>query len=102
MNGTPGWSSPLSSAQWHRMAHIRPRLAEHVRITRQWLRGQRWHVLQDARSGQSCRLNAAAYDIAARLDGRCTLQSLWRCWTHAGNRVRTAAASRQSLPARTT
>ena len=69
--------NPLASPQWHRVADIRPRLAEHVRITRQWTRGQRWHVLQDTRTGQSCRLNPAAYDVAARLDGRLSLDALW-------------------------
>ena len=69
--------NPLASPQWHRVAALRPRLAEHVRITRQWSRGQRWHVLQDTRSGRSCRLNPAAYDVAARLDGHLSLDALW-------------------------
>jgi putative peptide zinc metalloprotease protein len=70
-------SSPLSSAQWHRVADIRPRLADHIEVTRQWVRGQRWHVLLDKRNGQSCRLNASAYEVAARLDGQLSLQALW-------------------------
>lgn len=69
--------NPLSSPNWHRVAGLRPRLAEHVRIVRQWVRGQRWYVLQDPRSGQSCRLNCAAYEVAARLDGRRDLHTLW-------------------------
>jgi putative peptide zinc metalloprotease protein len=70
--------NPLSSTQWHRVAGLRPRLTSRLRITRQWVRGQRWHLLQDARSGQTCRLNAAAYAVAARLDGRVDLQTLWQ------------------------
>ncbi len=75
--------NPLSSAQWHRVATLRPRLSAHIRSTRQWVRGQRWHVLQDPRTGQSCRLNAAAYEVAARLDGQADLQTLWQ---HLDNR----------------
>jgi len=70
-------SSPLTSAQWHRVAHVKPRLPEHIQVTRQWVRGQRWHVLQDTRNGQSCRLNESAYGVAARLDGQLSLQALW-------------------------
>jgi putative peptide zinc metalloprotease protein len=77
MSTASSWASPLSSAQWHRLAQTRPRLAEHVAVTRLCLRGQRWHVLQDTRTGQSCRLNASAYDIAARLNGQASLQALW-------------------------
>lgn len=80
MSGTNPFTptlSPLSSAQWHRVAGVRPRLSEHIQVTRQWVRGQRWHVLHDTRSGQSCRLNAAAYEVAARLDGQLSLQALW-------------------------
>lgn len=69
--------NPLASAHWHRLADARPSLAGHVRVVRQWVRGQRWHVLQDSRNGRSCRLNAAAYEVAARLDGRLSLQALW-------------------------
>lgn len=72
------WFNPLSSAQWHRVAGLRPRLPSNIRMTRQWVRGQRWHVLQDPHSGQSCRLNAAAYAVAARLDGQADLQTLWQ------------------------
>lgn len=70
--------NPLSSTQWHRVASLRPRLSAHIRTTRQWVRGQRWHVLQDPHTGQSCRLNAAAYEVAARLDGQTDLQTLWQ------------------------
>lgn len=69
--------NPLSSPHWHRVAHLRPQLARHVRIVRQWVRGQRWYVLQNAQSGQSCRLNASAYEVAARLDGQRDLHGVW-------------------------
>ena len=69
--------NPLESPQWHRVAAWRPRLHAQVRISRLWIRGQCWHVLRDELSGRSCRLNTAAYEIAARLDGQATLQTLW-------------------------
>ncbi|MFT3858313.1 MAG: hypothetical protein QM742_12720 [Aquabacterium sp.] len=82
--------NPLGSAQWHRVADVCPRLAEQVQVTRQWVRGQRWHVLMDPRTGRSCRLNASAWDVAARLDGRRSLQALWALLDahHAGHDAR--------------
>lgn len=69
--------STLYSARWHRVAGLRPRLAATVRVRRQPLRGERWIVLADATGGRSVRLNATAYRIAGRLDGRVTVQQLW-------------------------
>ncbi|MDI1260090.1 biotin/lipoyl-binding protein [Aquabacterium sp.] len=69
--------SPLSSPDWHRVAALRPRLRPRVSVEGQWVRGQRWQVLRDDDTGQACRLNASAYRIAARFDGRHALQELW-------------------------
>jgi putative peptide zinc metalloprotease protein len=69
--------NPLASAQWHRVAHLRPALPAQVAITRTWVRGQRWYVLHDGRHQRSCRLNEAAYKVAARLDGDATIEDLW-------------------------
>lgn len=68
---------PLSSPQWHRVADWRPRLCDGVAIHRLWQRGERWHVLRLPGSGPGCRLNPAAYEVAGRLDGRRSLQTLW-------------------------
>lgn len=70
--------NPLSSADWHRVAGLRPSLSNHVRVSRTWVRGQCWHVLHETRSQLSCRLNDAAYAVAARLDGRITIEALWQ------------------------
>ena len=70
-------TNPLSSPDWHRVAHLKPRLIAPASCTRQWVRGQRWHVLLNPITGQSCRLNPMAYNIAARLDGHATLHTLW-------------------------
>jgi putative peptide zinc metalloprotease protein len=69
--------NPLSSPDWHRVAALRPRLRPRVSVEGQWVRGQRWQVLRDDDTGQSCRLNTLAYRIAARFDGRHALQDLW-------------------------
>lgn len=76
----------LFSPHWFRVATLRPRLAPQVRVQRQVVRGASWHVLSKgleaghgahAASGAACRLNAAAYALAGRFDGRHSLQSLW-------------------------
>ena len=72
-----GLSNPLTSPQWHRVADWRPRLHEQVQVTRQWVRGQRWHVLHVPSGGPGCRLDPLAYGVAGRLDGRRTLQDVW-------------------------
>lgn len=67
----------LLSPDWHRVAGLKPRLKPGLRIERQRVRGQRWHVLLDESTGRSARLNPRAYAMAARLDGRRTLGQLW-------------------------
>ena len=69
--------NPLSSPQWHRVADWRPRLPDQVQVTRQWVRGQRWHVLHAPSGGPGCRLDPLAYAVAGRLDGQRTLQDVW-------------------------
>lgn len=74
--------NPLSSAQWHRVCGLKPRLSPQVDVARGWLRGQRWYVLHHRDHGQRCRLNQQAYDIAARMDGRLSVDALWSCLDH--------------------
>jgi len=65
------------SEHWHRVAALRPRLVPQLVVVRQQVRGEVWYLLADRVSGRSCRLNASAYALAGRLDGRHTLQQLW-------------------------
>src|SRR5688500_5936692 len=74
--------SALLSNRWHRVASLRPLLSPQVRVRRQRLRGERWFVLSDPASGRSVRLAPAAWQLAARLDGRQTLQALWEAADH--------------------
>ena len=67
----------VHSPRWHRVCALKPRLPAHVRPRRQRLRGETWYLLADPAGGRSVRLNAAAYAIAARLDGVHTVQQLW-------------------------
>ena len=69
---------PTFHESWHRVADVRPRLRASVSISRQHFRGQRWHVLEDAATGQFFRLDDAGYEIVGRLDGRCTIDRAWR------------------------
>lgn len=69
--------TPLVSASWHRVAALRPSLAPGLRIVRQRVRDQVWHLLLEPASGQQMRLNPSAYDLVGRFDGRATTGELW-------------------------
>lgn len=68
---------PTFHESWHRVADLRPRLRPSVRITRQFFRGRRWHVIEDPASGQFYRLTDAGYDLVGRLDGSTTVDRAW-------------------------
>lgn len=70
-------AAALLSPQWYRVAAIRPRLKDGVRIARQQLRGQTWFVLSDPISGRHHRFNAAAYALVASCDGQRTIDLIW-------------------------
>jgi putative peptide zinc metalloprotease protein len=69
--------APLVSSSWHRVAALRPSLAPGLRIVRQQVRDQLWHLLVEPASGQQIRLNPAAYDLVGRFDGRASTGELW-------------------------
>jgi putative peptide zinc metalloprotease protein len=73
----PTSGAPLLSAQWFRVATLRPRLDSQVQAERVSYRRQTWHVLVRADGSRSFRLNRSAYAFAARCDGRLTVQRLW-------------------------
>ena len=70
-------ASPLLSAQWFRVAGLRPRLVPAAAIERVRQRQQTWHLLSRAGGGRSFRLNDAAWGFAGRCDGRLSVQQLW-------------------------
>ncbi len=69
---------PLLSASWFRVADVRPRLRDHVRITRQHFRGERWFVLEDLVENGVHRFAPAAQQAIGLMDGTHTLDDIWQ------------------------
>lgn len=70
-------TAPLVSGSWYRVAPLRPSLVAGLRIVRQRVRDQLWHVLVEPGSGRQLRLNPAAYAFAGRCDGQATVAEVW-------------------------
>lgn len=73
-----GPERPTFSPFWHRVRELRPRLRPHVQVHRQHYRGRRWHVVQDPASNQFFRLNPIAHEFVGMLDGRRTVEQVWK------------------------
>lgn len=67
----------LFSGQWHRVAHLQPRLRPHVKIERQSFGGQTWHLILDPATGRSHRLSPAVHHVVSAMDGSRSLEELW-------------------------
>lgn len=67
----------LLSERWYRLADHRPVLSPQATVRRQHVRGQRWFVYTGMSGRRPLRLNASAHGLAARLDGRRSVQQLW-------------------------
>jgi putative peptide zinc metalloprotease protein len=70
--------APLYSAQWFRVAPLKPRLRGHVQIRRQSYRGERWTLLVDPASGRAHRLDRASWALVGLCNGRRTLDEIWQ------------------------
>ena len=70
-------SASLFSAQWYRVARVRPRLRAQVRVQRQQWRDQRWYLLSDEATGRQHRINPSAYQFIGRCDGQRTVHEVW-------------------------
>ena len=68
---------PLLSPDWYRVAHMRPRLRAGVRVSRQTVRGETWHVLTDPISGRHHRFNDIAYGLIGSCDGIASIGAIW-------------------------
>lgn len=68
------WLSP----SWYRVAGLKPRLSAHVRLHRTIFRGDVWYVLQDRTSGRFHRFSPEAHFVLGLLDGRRSLEEVWR------------------------
>lgn len=70
--------APLTfSESWYRIAAQRVSLRAHVRVRRQFFRGERWYVLQDPFNNQFYRLRPGAYDFVVRLRSDRTIDAVW-------------------------
>lgn len=78
VEGDPLVSEPLVSGAWHRVAGLRASLVAGLRIVRQEVRGQAWHLLVEPASGRQVRLNPSAYAVVARFDGRASVEQVWQ------------------------
>ncbi len=67
----------VHSARWYRVAALRPRWVGALQVRRHDVRGERWVVVGERGATASVRLNAAAWDVAGRFDGRADVQSIW-------------------------
>ncbi|HLT18724.1 MAG TPA: hypothetical protein VKZ96_04625, partial [Thermomicrobiales bacterium] len=72
------------SPYWYRVADLAPRLRRHVQLHRHVYRGQTWYVMQDHTSGRFHRFSPAAYHLIGLMDGRHTMDEIWR---HASRRL---------------
>jgi len=70
-------TSGTFSESWYRIADQHAALRPHVRVRRQYYRGELWHVLQDPINNQFFRLRAAAYDFIGRLRLNKTIGQAW-------------------------
>jgi putative peptide zinc metalloprotease protein len=70
-------SDALHSAQWYRVAELRPRLRQHLRLVRQVYRGEPWYVLHDPASSRNWRFSPAAERVIRLFDGKRTVEQIW-------------------------
>ena len=68
----------VHSDLWHRVAELRFRLRAETVIDRQVVRGQVWFVAGDRFSARSYRMTPAVWSVLMRMDGRRTLDRIWR------------------------
>lgn len=68
----------LLSPYWYRIARLHPRLRSHVSVRMQRTRGQAWYVLHNQATGRYHRVNAQAFELVGRLDGRLSVDEIWQ------------------------
>jgi putative peptide zinc metalloprotease protein len=68
----------MFSPSWYRVAGLKPRLRGHIQVHRHHYRGRLWYVLQDHLSGKFQRFTPVANQIIGLMDGKRTVQEIWR------------------------
>lgn len=71
-------SDSLFSPSWYRIAELKPRLRNHVKIHRHDYRGKIWFILQDVAAGRSHKLSPASYNFIGLMDGKRSVDELWQ------------------------
>jgi putative peptide zinc metalloprotease protein len=68
----------LFSESWHLVGPLRIMLRPDLQVKRQLFRGEPWWVVCDGMNQQFFRLRPAAYRFLGRLDGRRTVEDIWK------------------------
>jgi putative peptide zinc metalloprotease protein len=68
----------MYSPLWHRVEALRPRLQPHATVERQVIRREAWYVAKDRLSNRAHRFSPAVYAVLMRMDGRNTVDDVWR------------------------
>ena len=83
-------NAPLQSSLWYRVAALQPQLLVRARLHRHCYRGELWYLLQDPASGRVHRFTPAVRLILAAMDGRRSVNDLWRlAQRHLGDKAPT-------------
>ena len=69
---------PMFSQQWYRVEDLKPRLVQHVYISRQEFRSQEWFILRHHLEGRFHRIPRSAYAVVQLMDGRTTMNDIWK------------------------
>lgn len=67
----------MFSSSWYRIAGLKPRLRNHVQISRHHYRGRLWYVLQNRSSSQNHRFSPEVYFVLSLMDGERNFQTIW-------------------------
>lgn len=71
-------AEPIFSDAWFRVSLLKPRLAQQLKVVRQPVRDQVWHMLVEPASGRQVRLNPVAWEFCGRCDGTYSVGELWQ------------------------
>ncbi len=69
---------PMFSQQWYRVADLKPRLVQHVHISRQEFRGQEWFILRHHLEGRFHRIPRSAYALVQQMNGQRSMDEIWK------------------------
>jgi putative peptide zinc metalloprotease protein len=63
---------------WYRLAELKPLIHPSLNISRQIYRGNLWYVIEDSVNNKFFRVSYPAYQFLALLDGKRTIDTVWR------------------------